>query len=150
VQYGGRVTDTQDRKVLKEYTARWLCADATDPRFVFNPAPEGVAVVGGPGLREYKYTVCAALRWCLGAGGGLLEVQLRLRLQQWLIGGGIAAWRLECSALVVCVRARRTGAHMPFFRSRCPSPSCPPSSVTSGRCQRWRPRTCLACTPTPT
>ncbi len=56
VQYGGRVTDTQDRKVLKEYTSRWLCAEACDSKFSYNPGPDLPATSAGGG-REYKYMV---------------------------------------------------------------------------------------------
>ncbi len=62
VQYGGRVTDTQDRKLLSQYTARWLCADSVEPRFVYNPTVDAVPAGASAAVvyREFKYTVRTA------------------------------------------------------------------------------------------
>lgn len=66
VQYGGRITDTLDSRLFTLYTAKWLCADVMDPKFVYNPTLDRE-----PTAREvFKYQVSA------GGGGPSFTVVL--------------------------------------------------------------------------
>jgi dynein heavy chain len=51
VQYGGRITDNQDRRLFSAYTEAWLSSATLSPSFMFNPANP---IVQAPEYFSYK------------------------------------------------------------------------------------------------
>merc|ERR1712226_692918 len=62
VQYGGKVTDDKDRRLLVAYATRWLCPDVMKPDFTFNPSNPlnripsdfNYKVLDSPDVQEYR------------------------------------------------------------------------------------------------
>ena len=152
VQYGGRVTDTLDRRLLAQYTAKWLCADIVDPRFCYNPTEggSGGTASSGPFTREFKYTVRARSQYSgMGTTGVLVE------------GTGVVlrppSPHTRCACLYshtmcacVLIHDVLVCADMSYWSRRHLGRTCRPSCTTSRRSLSWKRPRRLDCTPTRT
>jgi hypothetical protein len=143
VQYGGRITDTMDRRLFALYTSKWLSPEALDAaRFVYNPTMDRDAA----SARDvYKYSVRAAPRAVLSRFPPVLCLRWlpRHRCGSWcpvdvpLTCRGAMCPRAEAHNCSPCRRSNRGRRFHSFSGTLRRSP-------TSTR------RRCLACTATRT
>ncbi len=97
--YGGRVTDELDRRVLASYLNKFYCEDAlTQQNYLLSPLPTYYIPDNGP-LQSFKVGVAR-----VGLHGLPLHIHTRARLSLAVVRGEAAFHALYCGCGHVCIR----------------------------------------------